>query len=46
MTVLDVAKEILGVDNALVPQRYRSTSRTPHLTQAPPPPWAGSWGLL
>ena len=38
MTSLDSPKEILGVDNAQYPARYRSTSRTPHLTHAPRSP--------
>ena len=41
MTVLDHAKEILGVDNAQYVQVCIARSRTHHLTLATPPPWAG-----
>ena len=46
MTVLGSTKEILGVEYAQVARGTATSCRTPHLTPAPPSPWAGSWGRL
>ena len=46
MTVLELAKEILGVDSAHVTLGDGYGPRTAHLTQVPRSPWTRLWDLL